>query len=157
MPTAAVLTISDSASQGKRQDLSGPAVIALLKENRFMILSTDVVPDDAGRIAATLIQMAEIAQFVVTTGGTGLSSRDVTPEATASVCDKQVPGIAEVMRAEGRKQTPLAALSRAVCGIRGKSLILNLPGSPKGAAASLNAVLHLIPHALELLEGKTDH
>jgi molybdopterin adenylyltransferase len=157
MPTAAVLTISDSASQGKREDLSGPAVIALLKENRFMVIAKDVVPDDAGRIAATLIQMSEVAQFIVTTGGTGLSARDVTPEATASVCDKQVPGIAELMRGEGVKQTVLASLSRAVCGIRGKSLILNLPGSPKGAAASLNAVLHLIPHALELLEGKTDH
>jgi len=157
MPTAAVLTISDSASQGKREDLSGPAVIALLKENRFMVIAKDVVPDDPGRIAATLIQMAEVAQFIVTTGGTGLSARDVTPEATVSVCDKQGPGIAELMRAEGGKQTALASLSRAVCGIRGKTLILNLPGSPKGAAASLNAVLHLIPHALELLEGKTDH
>ena len=157
MPTAAVLTVSDSVSQGKRQDLSGPAVIALLKENRFMVLSADVVPDDAGRIAATIIQMAEVAQLVVTTGGTGLSVRDVTPEATASVCEKQVPGIAELMRAEGMKQTPLSSLSRAVCGIRGKSLILNLPGSPKGATASLNAVLHLLPHAFDLLEGKTEH
>jgi molybdenum cofactor synthesis domain-containing protein len=157
MPTAAVLTVSDSVSQGKRQDQSGPAVIALLKENRFMVLSADVVPDDAGRIAATIIQMAELAQIVVTTGGTGLSARDVTPEATASVCDKQVPGIAELMRAVGMKQTPLSSLSRAVCGIRGKSLVLNLPGSPKGATASLNAVLHLVPHALDLLEGKTDH
>lgn len=157
MATAAVLTISDSASQGKREDVSGPAVAAILKEKGFTVISTDVVPDDKGRIAATIIQMAEVAQLVVTTGGTGLSARDVTPEATASVCDKQVPGIAELIRAEGLKETPLAALSRAICGARGKTLILNLPGSPKGAAASLNAVLHLIPHALELLEGKTDH
>jgi molybdopterin adenylyltransferase len=157
MATAAVLTISDSTSQGKRKDVSGPAVAAILKEKGFTVISTDVVPDDKGRIAATIIQMAEVAQLVVTTGGTGLSARDVTPEATASVCDKQVPGIAELIRAEGLKETPLAALSRAICGARGKTLILNLPGSPKGAAASLNAVLHLIPHALELLEGKTDH
>ena len=157
MPTAAVLTISDSASQGKREDVSGPAVVAILTEKGFTVISTDVVPDDPGRIAATLILMAEVAQLVVTTGGTGLSPRDITPEATASVCDKQVPGIAELMRTEGLKQTPLASLSRAICGVRGKSLILNLPGSPKGAAASLNAVLHLMPHALELLEGKTEH
>ena len=157
MPTAAVLTISDSASQGEREDISGPTVAAILKEKGFAVISTDVVPDDSGRIAATLIQMAEVAQLVITTGGTGLSPRDVTPEATASVCDKQVPGVAELMRTEGLKQTPLASLSRAICGSRGKTLILNLPGSPKGAAASLNAVLHLIPHALELLEGKTEH
>ena len=157
MPTAAVLTISDSASQGKREDQSGPAVVAILLDNGFNLISTDIVPDDRGRIAATLIQMAEVSQLVVTTGGTGLSARDVTPEATASICERQVPGIAEVMRTEGLKQTPLASLSRAICGVRGKTLILNLPGSPKGAAASLNAVLHLIPHALELLDGKTDH
>src|SRR5206468_11544221 len=108
-------------------------------------------------IAATLIQMSEVAQFIVTTGGTGLSARDVTPEATASVCDKQVPGIAEFMRAEGVKQTALASLSRAVCGIRGKSLILNLPGSPKGAVESLEAVIDMLPHALQLLSGNTEH
>jgi molybdopterin adenylyltransferase len=157
MPTAAVLTVSDSASQGKREDLSGPAVVAILLDKGFNLISTDIVPDDRGRIAATLIQMAEVARLVVTTGGTGLSPRDLTPEATASICDKQVPGIAELMRNEGLKQTPLSSLSRAICGVRGKSLILNLPGSPKGAAASLNAVLHLIPHALELLDGKTEH
>jgi molybdopterin adenylyltransferase len=157
MPTAAVLTISDSASQGKREDQSGPAVAAILLDKGFNLISSDIVPDERGRIAATLIQMSEVAQFVVTTGGTGVSARDVTPEATASICDRQVPGIAEVMRTEGLKQTPLAPLSRAICGVRGKTLILNLPGSPKGAAASLNAVLHLIPHALELLEGKTEH
>lgn len=157
MPTAAVLTISDSASQNKREDLSGPAVAAILLENGFNLISTDIAPDDRGRIAATLIQMCEVAQFVVTTGGTGLSPRDVTPEATASICEKQVPGIAELMRAEGLKQTPLASLSRAICGSRGKSLILNLPGSPTGATSSLTAVMHLIPHALDLLAGKTDH
>ena len=155
--TAAILTISDSASQNKRDDLSGPAIAAILLEQGYNLISTDIVPDDRGRIAATIIHMCEVAQLVVTTGGTGLSPRDVTPEATASICDKQVPGIAELMRSEGLKQTPLASLSRGICGSRGKSLIINLPGSPKGAAASLNAVLHLIPHALDLLAGKTDH
>ena len=155
--TAAVLTISDSASQGTRQDLSGPAVTALLKENGFTIISADVVPDNQGGIAATLIQMCEVAQLVVTTGGTGLSARDVTPEATASICDKQVPGIAELMRTEGLKQTPMASLSRAICGTRGQTLILNLPGNPKGATASLQSVMHLLPHAIDLLAGKTEH
>lgn len=155
--TAAILTISDSASQNKRDDLSGPAIAAILLEQGYNLISTDIVPDDRGRIAATIIHMCEVAQLVVTTGGTGLSPRDVTPEATASICDKQVPGIAELMRSEGLKQTPLASLSRGICGSRGKSLIINLPGSPKGATASLNAILHLIPHALDLLAGKTDH
>jgi molybdenum cofactor synthesis domain-containing protein len=157
MPTAAILTISDSCSQGTRDDLSGPALAAILLEKGFNLISTDIVPDDRGRIAATLIQMCEVAQLVVTTGGTGLSPRDVTPEATASICDKQVPGIAELMRTEGLKQTPLASLSRGIAGTRAKSLIINLPGSPKGTAASLNSVLHLIPHALDLLSGKTEH
>jgi molybdopterin adenylyltransferase len=157
MPTAAILTISDSCSQGTRDDLSGPTLAAILLEKGFNLISTDIVPDDRGRIAATLIQMCEVAQLVVTTGGTGLSPRDVTPEATASICDKQVPGIAELMRTEGLKQTPLASLSRGICGTRAKSLIINLPGSPKGAAASLNSILHLIPHALDLLSGKTEH
>ena len=157
MPTAAILTISDSASQNKRDDLSGPAIAATLLEQGYNLISTDIVPDDRGRIAATIIHMCEVAQLVVTTGGTGLSPRDVTPEATASICDKQVPGIAELMRSEGLKQTPLASLSRGICGARGKSLILNLPGSPKGATASLSAILHLIPHALDLLAGKTEH
>jgi molybdopterin adenylyltransferase len=157
MPTAAILTISDSCSQGTRDDLSGPTLAAILLEKGFNLISTDIVPDDRGRIAATLIQMCEVAQLVVTTGGTGLSPRDVTPEATASICDKQVPGIAELMRTEGLKQTPLASLSRGIAGTRAKSLIINLPGNPKGAAASLNSVLHLIPHALDLLSGKTEH
>ncbi len=157
MPTAAILTISDSCSQGTRDDLSGPTLAAILLEKGFNLISTDIVPDDRGRIAATLIQMCEVAQLVVTTGGTGLSPRDVTPEATASICDKQVPGIAELMRTEGLKQTPLASLSRGIAGTRAKSLIINLPGNPKGAAASLNSVLHLIPHALDLLSGRTEH
>jgi molybdenum cofactor synthesis domain-containing protein len=101
--------------------------------------------------------MSEMAQFVVTTGGTGLSLRDVTPEATAAVCDRQVPGIAELIRSEGLKQTKFAPLSRAICGTRGKSLILNLPGNPKGAVESLTAVLHLVPHVIDLLNGKTEH
>ncbi|MCU1308943.1 MAG: molybdopterin adenylyltransferase [Candidatus Angelobacter sp.] len=155
--TAAVLTISDSTHRGEREDLSGPALVTLLQQKGFIVVSRDVSPDDQGRISATLIQMSEVAQFVVTTGGTGLSPRDVTPEATAAVCDNQVPGIAELMRAEGLKQTKFAPLSRAICGARRKSLILNLPGNPKGAVESLSTVLHLVSHAIDLLNGKTSH
>jgi molybdopterin adenylyltransferase len=154
---AAVLTISDSTHQGKREDLSGPAIISLLQQKGFTVISRDVLPDEQGRISATLIQMSEMAQFIVTAGGTGLSLRDVTPEATAAVCDRQIPGIAELMRSEGLKQTKFAPLSRAICGTRGKSLILNLPGNPKGAVESLSAVLHLVPHVIDLLNGKTAH
>ena len=155
--TAAVLTVSDSAKQGKRADLSGPAVAAVLTAKGFQVIATDLVPDDAALIHAALIQLAEMARLVVTTGGTGIAPRDVTPEATHNVCDRLVPGIAELMRSASLKQTPYAALSRAICGARGQSLILNLPGSPKGAVESLEAVIHLIPHALDLLAGKTDH
>ncbi|MCU1285240.1 MAG: molybdopterin adenylyltransferase [Acidobacteriales bacterium] len=155
--TAAILTISDSTHRGEREDTSGPAILKLLQEKGFTVISRDASPDDQGRISATLIQMSELAQFVVTTGGTGISPRDVTPEATAAVCEKQLPGIAEMMRAEGLKQTKFAPLSRSICGTRGKSLILNLPGNPKGALESLSLVLPLVSHALDLLNNKTSH
>ncbi len=113
--------------------------------------------DEQGAIQEKLIQMCRATRLVVTTGGTGIASRDVTPEATRAVCDRLIEGIAERMRAEGMRKTRFAALSRAVCGVRGKSLILNLPGSPAGAVESLEAVIDLLPHALELLAGKTAH
>jgi molybdopterin adenylyltransferase len=155
--TAAILTISDSSHQGLREDLSGPKLQRCLRDADFEIALTRVLPDDALQIAATLRDAASQARFVVTTGGTGLAPRDVTPEATRSVCDRIVDGIAELMRAEGAKHTPFAALSRGVCGALGTSLILNLPGNPAGAEQSLKSVLHLIPHALDLLAGKTEH
>jgi molybdenum cofactor synthesis domain-containing protein len=108
-------------------------------------------------ISAALLQLCEAAQLIVTTGGTGISARDITPEATEDVCERLLPGIAEIMRTEGLKQTPLAPLSRAVCGTKGRSLIINTPGNPDGAQHSLRAVLKLIPHALDLLAGKTNH
>ena len=155
--TAAVLTVSDSAAQGTRSDASGPAVAAALKQKGFSVVATKIVADERSAIEAALIEMSAAARLVVSTGGTGLAPRDVTPEATRAVCDRLVEGLAERMRSEGVRATPLAALSRGVCGIRGRGLILNLPGSPKGAAESLAAVMDLLPHALEILDGKTRH
>jgi len=155
--TAAVITVSDSCSRGERKDLSGPAVAEILRKLQFRVVAEEVVPDDQLQIQELLIRLTREAQFVVTTGGTGIAPRDVTPEAMLAVCERLVPGVAEQMRIAGTRRTPLAALSRAVCGVRGTTLILNLPGNPSGAVESLEAVAHLIPHALDLLSGKTEH
>jgi molybdenum cofactor synthesis domain-containing protein len=155
--TAAVLTISDRAAAGQRDDRAGPAVVAALEQAGFRIIAADVLPDERSRIEASLIQLSETVNLIVTTGGTGIAPRDVTPEATRAVADKVVEGMAERMRAEGARKTPLAALSRGVCAIRGAALIVNVPGSPSAAVQSLQAVLPVLPHALELLAGKTDH
>ncbi len=154
---AAVVTVSDSSSRGEREDLSGPAVAALLRQSGFEIVAQEIVPDDKARVEDLLKALCERAELIVTTGGTGLGPRDVTPEATRAVCDRMVEGLAELMRAEGLKFTRFAALSRSVCGARGSSLILNLPGSPKGAVESLRSVIDLLPHALQLLRGDTKH
>lgn len=155
--TAAVLTISDSSHRGTREDVSGPRLQQCLKDAGFEIALTKILPDEAQQIAAALRTAATQARLVVTTGGTGISTRDVTPEATRRVCDRLIEGLAELMRTEGLKQTPFAALSRGVCGSIGTSLVLNLPGNPTGAEQSLKTVLPLISHALDLLEGKTEH
>ncbi len=155
--TAAVLTISDRAAAGQRDDRSGSAVVAALEQAGFRVIAADVLPDERARIEASLIQLSETVNLIVTTGGTGIAPRDVTPEATRAVADKVVEGMAERMRAEGAKKTPLAALSRGVCAIRGAALIVNVPGSPTAAVESLQAVLPVLPHALELLAGNTGH
>jgi molybdopterin adenylyltransferase len=155
--TAAVLTVSDSSSRGERDDLSGPAVAQVLKQHNFSVVATEIVPDEQPAIQQAILRLTKAARFVVTTGGTGITKRDVTPEATRTVCDRLLEGVAERMRSEGAKTTPFAALSRAVCGTCGKSLVLNLPGSPRGSVEALQAVIDLVPHALELLDGHTKH
>jgi molybdopterin adenylyltransferase len=155
--SAAVLTVSDSSARGERADLSGPAVAQILGKKGFSIVATEIVPDDQTVIQHALTRLAAKARLVVTTGGTGIAERDVTPEATRAVCSRLLEGVAERMRSEGAKRTPLAALSRGICGVLGRSVVLNLPGSPKGATQSLEAVIDLLPHALQLLSGNTKH
>src|SRR6476661_6036453 len=155
--TAAVLTVSDSSARGERPDLSGPAVAESLREAGFSVVATEVISDDQGPIQQAIIRLAGKARLIVTTGGTGIAKRDVTPEATRAICERLLEGVAEKMRSEGTKKTPFAVLSRGVCGVRGESMILNVPGSPKGAVESLNAVIDLMPHALQLLSGNTKH
>ncbi len=155
--TAAVLTISDSSARGARGDQSGPAVVAQLQQHKFRVVATEIVPDDLPTIKDAIIRLTAKSQLVVTTGGTGIAERDVTPEATRAVCERLVEGLSERMRIEGGRNTPFAALSRGVCGIRGKTLIVNLPGAPAAATDSLGAIIALLPHALELLRGKTAH
>jgi molybdenum cofactor synthesis domain-containing protein len=155
--TAAVVTVSDSCARGERKDLSGPAVVEVLKKLGFRVVATRIVQDDSMQIQNALVHLALEARFIVTTGGTGIAERDVTPEATEAICERLINGVAERMRLEGAKKTSFAALSRGVCGVSGKTLILNVPGSPNGAVESLEAVADLIPHALNLLDGKTEH
>jgi molybdopterin adenylyltransferase len=154
---AAVLTVSDSCSRGEKRDLSGAAVVEALERRNFEVVARGVVADERAAIQEKLIELCRSARLVVTTGGTGIAPRDVTPEATSAVCDRLVEGIAEQMRIHGARKTRFAALSRAVCGVRGTSLILNLPGSPAGAVESLESVIDLLPHALELIAGRTAH
>ena len=158
MSKAHVITISDRVSAGKAEDTSGAALVRILKDAGFEILEREVVPDDAQLIADAIIAAAnEGADVVVTTGGTGLGPRDVTPQATSTVIDFDVPGIGEAMRRAGAASTPMAALSRSMAGVRGQTLVINVPGSPGGAAESLEAVMPMLAHAIKLLHGHTSH
>ena len=150
---AIVLTISDSAASGARVDGSGPAVTSLLQDSGVTVYGSEILPDERELIAGRLREICASgdANLIVTTGGTGFAPRDVTPEATRDVIEREAPGLAEFMRSESFKITPLAALSRSVCGIRGRTLIVNLPGSIRGARENLTAILRLLPHAVELL------
>ena len=159
MKPVSVITISDSVFAGKRTDGSGPAVKARLEQLGWLVTPVEVVPDDLPAISNRLAAVADSDQVgaIFTTGGTGVAARDVTPEATRAVIDREIPGIGELMRAAGRSATPFATLSRAIAGIRGRVLIVNLPGSPRGAVESLNAIVGVVPHVLELLSGQTEH
>ena len=159
MKTVAVITVSDSAFEGKRTDVSGPAVKTRLEQLGWRVVLTDIVPDDTGLIRERLTAVADGGHVgaIFTTGGTGIASRDVTPEATRAVIEREIPGMGELMRAKGITSTPFATLSRAIAGTRGRVLIVNLPGSPKGAVESLDVIVELVPHVLELLNGHTEH
>ena len=158
MNLAHVITISDGASHGKREDKSGPALVGILYANQYDVTGPEVVPDERDRIAAAITKAADGgSNLVITTGGTGLGPRDVTPQATATVIDYDVPGLTEMMRRAGLESTPMAALTRGIAGVRGQTLVINVPGSPKGAMQSLEAVMPVLEHALALLRGDTKH
>jgi molybdopterin adenylyltransferase len=152
---AGVLTLSDKGSRGERVDLSGPEVVRMLKEIGIETESTEIIPDEAEIIAQKLVEFADQRKYdlVVTTGGTGVSPRDVTPDATLKVIDREIPGMAEAMRRESMLKTPHAMISRAVAGIRKTTLIINLPGSPKGVRENLAVILPTLKHAIEKIKG----
>jgi len=160
MFNAAVLTVSDKGSRGQRQDISGGVVREMVEGIQGRVVKYEIVPDELEIISAKLIEWADAGDVdvILTNGGTGLAARDVTPEATLSVVDRSVPGIAEAMRAKSLEKTPMAMLSRAAAGQRGRCLIINLPGSPKAVRECLEVILQAIPHAVEIIKGVvTEH
>lgn len=156
---AKILVLSDAAAAGRRNDRSGPAVRECLEAHGWCVIALAVVPDDTEQIRSRLEAWtdADECDAVFTTGGTGLGPRDVTPEATRAVIEKEIPGLAELMRAEGIKKTRMAALSRGLAGVRRDKLVINLPGSPRGARESLESIVEILPHAIDLIQGRTAH
>jgi molybdopterin adenylyltransferase len=159
MIRAAILTVSDSAFAGTRQDLSGPALALRCAEFGWDVSARALLPDDSQQISTQLSEWADrrVGDLLLTTGGTGIGPRDFTPEATRAVLERELPGLAEFMRLKGLEQTPFSVLSRGLAGTRGRSLIVNLPGSPKGAVYSLEMLQPLVAHAIKLLAGDTEH
>ena len=154
MYTATVITVSDRAAQGIYEDKSGPAVAKLLTEQGYQVLDPMIIPDEKNKIKSTLTDLCEKGvHLIITTGGTGFAPRDITPEATKEVIEREAPGIAEYMRQKSMEITPRGMLSRGIAGIRGRSLIINLPGSPKGATENLGFVLPCLTHGLDMLNG----
>ncbi len=153
--TAAIITISDRGARGEREDRSGEILSDRLRKDGYQVKHRAIIPDEVDAISAELVRCAEerSVALIVTTGGTGVAPRDVTPEATLAVVDRTVPGMAEAMRAASLQKTPSAMISRAVVGIRGKTLIINLPGSPRGALENLEVILPALPHALDKIQG----
>ena len=159
MIRTAVVPISESVARGAREDSSGPALRQRAEQRGWQVAEMEVVEDDRESIARLLADLSDrrSVSLILTTGGTGIAPRDVTPEATRTVVEREIPGLAELMRAEGRRFTPRAVLSRGIAGTRGRTLIVNLPGSPKGAVESFDAVADLATHIIDLLEGRTEH
>ena len=154
----AILTISDSCHNGARQDLSGPALAARVTALGWTPAAAEVLPDERDLIAERLAALADSGlELILATGGTGVAPRDVTPEAVRLVIDKEIPGLGEAMRAKGLEKTPMSVLSRSIGGARGRTLIVGVPGSPKGAVESLDAIANVIPHIVDLLAGRTGH
>ncbi|HNV57918.1 MAG TPA: MogA/MoaB family molybdenum cofactor biosynthesis protein [Smithellaceae bacterium] len=155
MFSAGIITVSDKGSQGKREDKSGPVIAELLAGAAVSIKRTMIIPDEIDQIAQAIVQLADVERLdlILTTGGTGVSPRDLTPDATLKVLDREIPGMAEAMRASSMKVTPHAMISRAVAGIRGRSLIINLPGSPRGAKENLSVVMPALAHTMEKIQG----
>lgn len=155
MIKVAILTLSDKGSKGERKDTSGPAIEKLVKKINAEIIHSEILPDEKALIRKRLVALCKKADLVLTTGGTGVSPRDVTPDATREVIKYEIPGIAEAMRLEGLKKTPYSMISRAVAGVRNRTLIINLPGSPKAVKENLSTILPVISHTIEKIQGST--
>lgn len=153
MIKVAVLTLSDKGSKGKREDISGPAIAKIIKKISGKVVNYEILPDEKNLIKKKLLSLCNKVDLILTTGGTGISPRDVTPDATLEVITREIPGIPEAMRYKGLKKTPYAMISRAVAGVKGKTLIINLPGSPKGVKENLGVILPVILHAIEKIKG----